>query len=155
MKKQKYTVKLSVEERKELEIFVKSRNPKNTPESKKHARVLLCLDEKGEKPLSVKETSAKCKYHEENVYALRKQYVLEGMERVLHRKKRETPPTPKKITGEVEAHIIATACSAVPEGRKAWTLSMIGKKIVLEGVIEHICPESVRLVLKKHNISHI
>ncbi|MDR0460694.1 MAG: helix-turn-helix domain-containing protein [Nitrososphaerota archaeon] len=40
----------------------------------------------------------------------------------LQRKKRKTPPTPPKIIGETEAHIIALACSKPPEGYAKWTL---------------------------------
>lgn len=153
MKNQKYSVRLSEEERKKLKGFVKSKSQKNTAECKKHAKVILCLDENENNPLSVNETAKKCKLHSENVYKIRKQYVVEGIERILYRKKRETPPVPPKITGEVEAHIIATACSATPEGKKAWTLKMIANKIVLDGLIESISDVSVMNTLKKHNIS--
>jgi hypothetical protein len=44
------------------------------------------------------------------VYAVSRQYVKEGLERVLNRKKRETPPVQAKVTGEVEAKIIAASC---------------------------------------------
>jgi hypothetical protein len=150
MRYQKYSVKLSESERKDLENFMSSR--KATAQCKVHAKILLCLDENQANPLTVEETAKKCKFHPENVYKLRKQYINEGIERILNRKKRETSPVPLKITGDVEAHIIAVACSAVPEGQKMWTLSLIGKKIMLDGVIDSICNESVRLVLKKHNL---
>ena len=153
MKNQKYSIKLSEKERKRLHGFIRSKSPKNTAECKKRAKVILCLDENSNKPLSVEETAKKCKLHSENVYKIRKQYVTEGMERILYRKKRETPPVPSKITGEVEAHIIATACSAAPTGKKAWTLQMIADKIVLDGLLESISDVSVMNVLKKHNIS--
>ena len=93
--------------------------------------------------------------HRENVYALRKQFVCDGMERALTRTKRETPPVPAKVTGEVEAHIIATACGAVPEGRQHWTLTLLADKIVLDGLVDNISIETVRRTLKKHNLSLI
>jgi hypothetical protein len=55
----------------------------------------------------------------------------------------------------VEAHIIAAACGEPPAGKARWTLSMIANKIVLDGVIESISDEAVRLVLKKRNLSLI
>ncbi len=67
------------------------------------------------------------------------------------RKKRESPPVPAKVTGEVEAHIVAVACSEPPEGRAEWTMQMIADKIVLDGVVESISDETVRRVLKKQN----
>ena len=134
LKNQKYAVKLTNEERKMLTKFTRSTSKKSTPQCKVHAKVLLCLDEQSKTPLTPEQTAKKCKLHKENVYHIRKEFVTEGLERVLHRKKRETPPVPAKVTGKVEAHIIATACSAAPEGRKAWTLQMIADKIVLDGV---------------------
>lgn len=150
---QKYAVKLTAQERNRLEKFIQSASRKNTAQCKVHAKVLLCLDENSANPLTVAEASKKCKLHIQNVYNLRKQFLQEGMDRVLHRKKRETPPVPSKITGEVEAHIIATACSSAPEGRERWTMAMIAGKIVLDGVIDSISDETVRLVLKKHGLS--
>ena len=153
MKAQKYVVKLTEEERKKLEAFIKSKSPKNTPQCKTHGKILLCLDVNSEKPLTPEDTAKECKVHPESIYKIRKQYSLEGLERVLYRKKRKTPPVPPKITGEVEAHIIATACSTIPEGREHWTVQMIADKIVLDGVLPSIGREAVRCTLKKHNIS--
>jgi hypothetical protein len=151
MKNQKYIVKLDNEQRKELEKIIRKKSAKEL--TKQHAKVLLCLDENGENPLSVAQTAKKCKLHSENVYKIRKQYVIEGIDRVLYRKKRDTPPVEAKITGEIEAHIIATACSVAPEGKKAWTLQMIADKIVLEGLLESISDVSIMRTLKKRNLS--
>jgi len=153
MKNQKYSVQLDDEQRKMLQRFVKSTSKKNTPQCKVHAKILLCLDENGKEPLSPEQAAKKCKIHQENVYKIRKQFCNEGLERVLYRKKREQPPVPAKVTGEVEAHIIATACSSTPPGRKQWTLQMIVDKIVLDGVVDSIGREAVRRTLKKRNIS--
>lgn len=155
LKNQKYSVKLSDGERERLEKFIHSTSKKNTEQCKVHAKVILCLDENNKKHLTTEQAARKCKLHRENIYKIRKQFALEGMDRILYRKKRETPPVPSKITGEVEAHIIAVACSAAPEGKKAWTLQMIADKIVLDGVIESLSDVSVMRTLKKHNISLI
>ena len=59
---------------------------------------------------------------------------------------------PKTIHGEVEAHIIATACSSPPEGRVRWTLHLIADKIV--ALTEEPCSyRSVARTLKKMNLS--
>jgi len=155
MTSQKYTVRMNEAERNTLNKFIKSKSKKHTEQCKVHARIILCLDENGKQKLNPKQTAKKCKIHQENVYKIRKQFCTEGMDRILNRKKRETPPVPPKVTGEVEAHIIATACSAAPEGKKAWTLQMIADKIVLDGIVDSISDETVRLVLKKRNISLI
>jgi hypothetical protein len=155
MNRQKYSIKLTDKQRKELKQFITSTSKKNTPQNKTHAKVLLYLDENNDKKLTPEQTATKCKLHRENIYKIRKQYQTQGINRVLQRKKRETPPIPEKITGEVEAHIIATACSKVPEGKKAWTLQMIADKIVLDGIVESISDVSIMRVLKKHNTNPI
>ena len=45
---------------------------------------------------------------------LRRRFVEQGFEAALGRKKRETPPVAPKITGEVEAQIVALTCSEPP-----------------------------------------
>ena len=151
LKRQKYSVKLTSEERKELLKIVRSKAAKEL--TKRRAKALLHLDENTGENLTPEQTAKKVKLHRENIYELRKLFVNEGMERAIYRKKRETPPVPPKVTGEVEAHIVATACSKVPEGHEHWTLQMIADKIVLEGVVESISDETVRRTLKKLNLS--
>ena len=153
MKNQKYSVKLSDEERKELQKFVKSQSKKATEKCKTRARVILHLDENGKEPLTPEQTAKKCKMHPENVYVIRKEFVTQGMERVIARKKRETPPVEPKITGDVEAHIIAIACSEPPEGYSRWTLQMLADKIILEGYIDEVSDVTIMRTLKKHNLS--
>ena len=82
---EKYAVKLSEEEREKLEKFIISKSKKNTEECKQHAKIILNLDENGKEPLTPEQTAKKCKVHKENVYKIRKQYVTEGIERILYR----------------------------------------------------------------------
>ena len=46
------------------------------------------------------------------VQTVRTSYCEKGLEATISRKKRETPPIPAKVTGEVEAHVIALACDS-------------------------------------------
>lgn len=57
------------------------------------------------------------------------------------------------MTGEVEAHIIALACSDPPEGYSKWTLRLLADKTVELGYIESISHVTVSSVLKKMNLS--
>jgi hypothetical protein len=41
------------------------------------------------------------------------------------------------------------ACSAPPQGRRRWTLRLLADKLVELHVVESICGETVRQVLKK------
>ena len=53
------------------------------------------------------------------------------VEATICRKKRVTPPVPPRITGEVEARVIAMACSCPPEGYARWSLRLLEKHIAL------------------------
>jgi hypothetical protein len=71
----------------------------------------------------------------------------------LQRKKRETPPIKPKITGEVETHIIALACSPVPEGYAKRRLPLLADKCVELNYIASISFKSVHRILKKYKLS--
>jgi transposase len=147
---QKYHIELTEADRVELKahIYGKSRGMV----SKKRAKILLDLDESsGRRMYTTKEISARNGISEPTVFSVCKRYETGGLKGVIERKKRDKPPIPAKVTGEVEAHIIATCCSAPPEGFARWSMRMIAEKIVLDGVIDSICNETVRLVLKKRN----
>jgi transposase len=148
--KQKYHVKLSEAERTKLKKQKESQ--KVSLEAKKRAHALLELDESNEQTaMSSKKIAAKVGLSAGCIDKYRKQYATSGLEKMKIRKKRESPPVPAKVTGEVEAHIIAVACSEPPDGRSEWTMQMIANKIVLEGIVESISDETVRRVLKKQN----
>ena len=63
------------------------------------------------------------------------------------------PGRPRIVDGDVEAHIIATACSEPPKGRQRWTLRLIAGKLVTLTDIEPCSYGTVRNVLKKTNLS--
>ncbi|MFF3159722.1 transposase [Streptomyces sp. NPDC057910] len=45
------------------------------------------------------------------------------------RRERDLPPVPSPVTGEVEARLIAMACSQPPEGCAGWTLRLLEKHV--------------------------
>jgi len=151
---QKWHIKLTKSEQKKIKMVLRSK--RTTMEAKKHAQILRDIDESdGKTPMSASKVSKSRGVCPNTVNRVRRVYAEQGIEQAIFRKKRKTPPVEPKITGEVEAHIIATACSQTPEGKARWTISMIANKIMLDGVIESISDEAVRLVLKKRNLSLI
>lgn len=151
--KTQYFIKLNDEERSQLQRIKLSVSKKINEQLRKRAKVILCLDLNGKKPLTPELTAKKCKVHVETVYKFRKEFCTRGLEEMTTRKKRETPPVPPKVTGDVEAHIIATACSEPPDGRSRWTLLMIADRLMLDGVVDYISDVTVMKTLKKRNIS--
>ncbi|MCL2150390.1 MAG: helix-turn-helix domain-containing protein [Dehalococcoidia bacterium] len=71
----------------------------------------------------------------------------------LQRKKRETPPVKPKVTGEIEARIIALACGEVPPGYAHWTLRLLADKCVQLCYVGTLSHMTVSRLLKKHNLS--
>ena len=55
----------------------------------------------------------------------------------------------RRLDGEQEAHLVALACSAPPEGRKRWTLRLLAERLVALEVIESVSYETVRQALKQ------
>jgi hypothetical protein len=86
---------------------------------------------------------------------IRKIFVEEGLERVLVRKKRKTPPVAPIFDGEKEARLIALACSQPPAGRARWTLQLLADKLVELRIVDGVSDDTVRLTLKKTNFSLI
>ena len=121
-----YKVALAKEERKLLVAI--TRKGKHPARHITRARILLFLDGKPEGTKGTVRTDAeiaqRCQCDPKVVYTVSKQYVEHGLEGVLTRKRRETPPVPPKVTGEVEAKIIAMACGQPPDGHGRWTLRL-------------------------------
>ena len=87
----------------------------------------------------------------DTVHRVRKSYCQLGLDATLAGK--AYPDRDPKLTEQQQAHLIALACSDPPPGRVRWTLALLVEQLVKDGVVESISPESVRLVLKKTNLS--
>jgi transposase len=57
------------------------------------------------------------------------------------------------LSGEQQAHLIAIACSPVPDGHDHWTLRLLAGKAVELGFVESISPETVRALLRRTSSS--
>lgn len=78
---------------------------------------------------------------------LRKRYVNGGLEKALNEDPR--PGQKRKLDGRGEAVLLATACSAIPEGHEHWTLRLLAGKMVELKVVDNISYETIRRTLKK------
>ena len=116
-----------------------------------HANVLLAVDEGNTKKRSEKEIASLLHISSQTVHTIRKTCATEGVDAALGRKKRQTPPVQPKITGDIEARIIALSCSEPPDGRSKWTLRLLADKVVELQIIDSISHESVYRLLKKTN----
>src|SRR5258708_482296 len=144
----KYVVRLSVEEREQLQTLI--RKGKSSAKRLLKARILLKADvsERGEgwsdgKMMEGVETS------ESMVYRAGKQLVEEGFEAVLSRKQRALPAVPPIFDGEKEAKLIALACSKPPKGRARWSLRLLESKVVELNIVDRASDSTIGRVLKK------
>ena len=145
----KYVIELSAEEKAKLtEIVRKGSSPARTI---LRANILLASDRQSEMYMTVSETAKAYHTTPTTVQNVRASYCGKGLEATIHRKKRETPPVPAKVTGEVEAHVIALACGEPPEGYAKWTLRLLANKTVELGYIDSISHTTIRTILKKTN----
>jgi Homeodomain-like domain len=79
----------------------------------------------------------------------REAFVTKGIDFVLSRKKRETPPTPAIFDGEAQAKLTALACSAPPEGFARWTIRLLAAHVVERRIVPAAHFNTVGRALKK------
>lgn len=141
MRTKKWKVQLTEEERQKLREML----AKGTHNSRvlNRARVLLMAhenryDQEVAEVVGVTVTT---------VANIRRRYAQDGLEAALH--DRPHPRRPPRLDGHQEAYLIALVQSAPPEGRQRWTLRLLADRLVELGVVDGVCPETVRKVLKK------
>jgi transposase len=143
MRAKKWTVQLTEEEKQTLQEMLR----KGTHNSRviNRARILLLANE-GRYDHEVAEIVG---VTPTTVANIRKRYAQQGLEVALY----DRPHTrrPPRLDGHQEAYLIALVQSPPPEGRQRWTLRLLADRLVELGVVDGICPETVRRVLKKQD----
>lgn len=118
------------------------------------ARILLELDE-SDGPVSDRAVVAgRVGVSEATVYAVAKRFTeVSGrggkVEEVITRRKRARPPVEPKVTGDVEARVIALACSVPPKGYERWSLRLLERHVLLTDGIPPLDHSTIGRVLKK------
>lgn len=149
--KKKYIVTLTDEERQMLRALIA--RGKAAASKLMHARVLLKADQgPGGPGLDDATVAEQVQVGRATVERLRKEFVEEGLEAALNRRKPRRQYR-RKLDGDGEAHLIALACSQAPEGRSRWTLRLLADWMVMLGEVDSLSHETVREVLKKTNLS--
>jgi hypothetical protein len=83
------------------------------------------------------------------VARVREKLVNHGLDAVLARKKRETPPVKPIFDGERQAQLIALACSQPPEGHAHWTIRLLAEHVVERKIVAAAHFNTVSRALKK------
>lgn len=138
-------VSLTDEQRRELTDLIKK--GKTAARIQNRARILLLADRsQGDKQTreQISQATGSCKLTVSNIC---RRFVQHGLDAALTERPR--PGQTPKITGEVEAHLIALACSTPPEGQKHWTLKMLSEKLVELHLVDSISEVAIHQRLKK------
>lgn len=83
------------------------------------------------------------------VTRVRAKLVSEGLDAVLTRKQRATPPIEPIFDGEKQAQLTALACSQPPAGHARWSLRLLADKVVELKIVETAHFNTVGRALKK------
>ena len=149
--KKRYRVTLTASEREDLRKLVCV--GKAAAQKLVRARILLLADQaEGGSAKSDPEIVDSLGCGRASVERVRKRFVEEGLEAALHPKPSQRV-FQRKMDGKTEAHLIALACGAPPEGRSRWTLRLLSEHMVALEHVESLSYETVRRTLKKTNSS--
>jgi poly-gamma-glutamate capsule biosynthesis protein CapA/YwtB (metallophosphatase superfamily) len=148
----KYVVKLSTEEREQLNTLI--HGGKHPARKLLKARILLKADasEAGE-AWSDSEISAALDTSVDTVARTRQALVEEGLEAALTRKHSPRSARPRIFDGAAEAKLIALACSPPPKGRARWTLKLLETAVVELEIVERASDNTIGRTLKKTSSS--
>ncbi len=145
--KKRYIVKLTSEEREQLEDLI--HRGRHAADRRRRAQILLLVDEGEFGPaLADIEAAQTMNVSRRNVEMVRERCVMEGLEQAVDRKKRIRERS-RRLDGEGEAQLIQLACSEAPEGQARWTVRLLADRLVELEVVESISKECVRQALKK------
>jgi transposase len=113
-----------------------------------HARILLKADSgPGGPGLSDPAVAEAVEASKSTVARVRRRYSEAGLNGALGRR-----PTrrvyQRKLGGVEEAHLVALACSAPPEGQTRWTLQLLADRMVALHIVDSISDQTVRRTLK-------
>jgi transposase len=144
----KYKVTLTTEERQQLQGLIAA--GKAAAKRLAHARILLKADAaEGGPGWDDQRIAEATEVSTDTVARVRQRFVEQGLEAALARKKQDRPSRERKLDGRAEARLIALACSAPPDGRKAWTMKLLADRLVELEVVDGVSDETVRRALKK------
>jgi len=148
----KYVVRLSGEERAQLEAMVRA--GKSSARLLTRARILLKADvsEAGD-GWSDSAIAAALDTSVNNVSRIRQQLVEEGFEATLTRKYNPNSARPRIFDGAAEAKLIALACSPAPEGFARWTLRLLEEKVVELSIVDKASDNTIGRTLKKTSLN--
>ena len=144
----KYVVRLSAEERDQLNDLIRS--GKRSAQLLTKARILLKADvsDAGE-GWSDSAIAGALDTSIANIARTRRQLVEEGFEAVLTRKYNPNSAPPRIFDGVAEAKLIALTLSPAPQGYARWSLRLLEEKVVELNIVVKTSDNTIGRTLKK------
>lgn len=150
--KKKYHVVLNTEEKNKLLAVINDSS--SHARTIKRANILLALDENAKCKLTHQEIALTYHVARGTVTTVITEYCTKGLDYTLSYKRNPNSSTSRrKVTGDIEAALIQIACGEVPDGHSRWSVIMLTQKLIELKIVEDISDETVRLTLKKMNLS--
>jgi hypothetical protein len=149
----KYVVRLSAEERAQLDELI--RKGKRSAQLLTKARILLKADVSVGEGWSDSRIAAALDTSIANIERTRRHLVEEGFEAVLTRKYNPNSARPRIFDGAAEAKLIALTLSPAPEGFARWSLRLLEEKVVELHIVERASDNTIGRTLKKTFSSRI
>ena len=141
----KSTVKLKKSDLSYLELF----KTKSKLSVREYNRLnILLLLHKGKRIVDIEEF---LNVDRITIWRTKKKYLEFGVETALAEDDR--PGQPVKYTTDHQAELSAMACGPCPEGRRRWTIRLLTEELKNKPGFETINRESIRVALKKMNVS--
>lgn len=143
----KYVVKLTDDERQELERIISKGN--HSSSTVRNALILLNCDvSEGTKRHTNEVICDIVKTSMRTIDRVKRKFVEEGFEAVIS-PRRSSRVYDKKVDDKVVAHLIELCRSEPPEGYSQWSFRLLADKMVELGYVDSISHEAVRQTLKK------
>jgi putative transposase len=142
-------VTLTEQNRSHLESLIKKGNAPARVQTR--ARILLLADRNQDQPQTQERIAKALLTSRPTIGLTCRRFAQEGIEGALYEKPR--PGQKPKITGQVEAHLVALACSTPPEGRVRWTLRLLADKLVELRLVDAISEVAIHQRLKKTTLN--
>ena len=148
-----YMVSLSQEEKEKL--LAMSKDNSLSARISKRVLILLALDDKKNSDSNHRQIASALNTSLSTIVTTARDYSQNGLNYAITHHYNPASVRPRKINGELEAHVIQLACGEAPEGYARWTLELLTEEVNKKGVAEPVSKETIRVMLKKMNLSLI
>ncbi len=142
-------MKIQIKLNKKELLYLESQKKLHHLSVRKYNRInILLLLNKGKKTSEIEDFLAVDRI---TIWRTKSRYLEQGVEKALIEEERSGQP--RKYHVDHESELAALACGPCPAGRKRWTIRLLTSTLKSKAGFETVNRESVRLALKKMNVS--